>query len=187
MVHLEKILKYLCFLPFPMQVEFSPLIYPLRTYVLRHCFALSSCTPFLNIMQIISPKNLTSEAPIRRLQRWGNDKGSVPTDYMPTTALPVGIKAHTYMHSLMQYCSNLCTPHVCQQMGLAILPAGNHWTNTESQVRLMAKAPGGCLEDARSNYSFQRLPVLLQLWWRTHGEASYHRYLIPPQLCRKKE
>lgn len=51
-------------------------------------------------------------------------------DDMPTTALPV--VAHTYMHTLMQYCSNLCTPHVTGDQPHC--SSCNHWTNIESQV-----------------------------------------------------
>lgn len=90
---------------------------------------------------------------------------------------------YAYINAVLQW--PLHTPHSSRLAPLLFLQTIT--ANRESQVRLMAKVPVDCLENARSNKGFQRLPVLLELWKRTHGGALYYRCLIPSQLCRRKE
>lgn len=108
-------------------------------------------------------------------------------DYTPITALLVGMKVHTYIYTLMQYATN---PHThpplpadgshypsCRQFaGLIQIGRSDLWL----RLQVVAWKMLGVIKSCRG------LQMQLQLWWRTHGEAPYHRCLLPSQLCRMK-
>lgn len=125
-----------------MQVTF-PLIYPLRTYTLL-CLAFTHTIPKYNANHKSEALNLRS---IYQKTK-GEEKTKQVYTYNCTTNWNESPHLHSYINAVPHE-----SPHIplCQQMGLTILPADDCRTNMDSQVRPVAKAPGGCLEDVRSN------------------------------------
>ena len=107
-------------------------------------------------------------------------------DYTPVIALPVGIKVHTYIHTSMQYHTNPhASPFASRWVSLSFLQTAAGLTQHKSDLWLKLQVATWKMLGVIK--LFRGLPMQLHFWCRTHGEAPYHRCLMPSQLHRMKE